>query len=82
MRSIAGVLRPSARDSDGLELTQKSYSEHFSACTGIPVTIAAERAVPRLLQDVEMTLFRISQEALTNALKHANAYPGGRGAHD
>jgi two-component system NarL family sensor kinase len=33
----------------------------------------AKEPAPRLQQDTEMALFRISQEALTNVLKHAKA---------
>jgi PAS domain S-box-containing protein len=73
VRDVAGALRPLALDDYGLAATLKSHGEQFSARTGIGVTIVAKQPVPRLLQDAEMVLFRIGQEALTNVLKHAKA---------
>jgi len=73
VRDVAGTLRPLALDAYGLAVTLQSYGEQFAARTGIGVTVAAEQPVPRLQQDAELALFRISQEALTNVLKHANA---------
>lgn len=73
VRDVAGTLRPLALDAYGLAVTLQSYGEQFAARTGIAVTIEAKQPVPRLEQDAEMALFRISQEALTNVLKHAKA---------
>ena len=73
MRDVAGALRPLILDAFGLEATLKSYGEQFAARTGIHVLVEAKNPVPRLPQDAEMVLFRISQEALTNVLKHAKA---------
>lgn len=74
-RDVAGALRPLVLDDYGLAVTLKSYGEQFAARTGIRVTVASKQPVPRLRlqQDAEMALFRISQEALTNVLKHAKA---------
>ena len=73
VRDVAGALRPLVLDDYGLAVTLRSYGEQFAARTGIGVTVAATQPVPRLQQDAEMALFRISQEALTNVLKHARA---------
>jgi two-component system sensor histidine kinase UhpB len=73
VRDVAGALRPLVLDDYGLAVTLKSYGEQFAARTGIRLIVEARHPVPRLQQDVEMTLFRISQEALTNVLKHAKA---------
>lgn len=73
VRDVAGTLRPLALDAYGLAVTLQSYGEQFAGRTGIDVTIAAKPPIPRLQQDAEMALFRISQEALTNVLKHAKA---------
>ena len=72
-RDVASALRPPALDDDGLAATLQSYSEQFSARTGIRVTVASKQAIPRLQPDAEMALFRISQEALANVQKHAKA---------
>jgi len=73
VRDVTGTLRPLALDDYGLAVTLQSYGEQFAARTGIRVTVAAKPPVPRLQQDAELALFRISQEALTNVLKHAKA---------
>ena len=73
VRDVAGSLRPLVLDDFGLVATLKSYGEQFAARTGIRVLVEAKDPVPRLQPDAEMALFRISQEALTNVLKHAKA---------
>ena len=73
VRDVAGALRPLVLDDYGLEVTLKSYGEQFSARTGIRVLVEAKDPIPRLPQDAEMALFRVSQEALNNVLKHARA---------
>ena len=73
VRDVAGTLRPPALDDYGLAVTLQSYGAQFAARTGIRVTVAAQHPPVRLHQDSEMALFRVSQEALTNVLKHAKA---------
>lgn len=72
-RDVAGTLRPLILDDYGLAVTLRAYGEQFTARTGIRVIVEAQHPVPRLPQEAEMTLFRISQEALTNVQKHAKA---------
>jgi signal transduction histidine kinase len=72
VRDVAGALRPLVFDY-GLAVTLRSYGEQFAARTGVRVVVATEPPVPRLQQQAEMALFRVSQEALTNVLKHAKA---------
>jgi PAS domain S-box-containing protein len=72
-RDVAGALRPLVLDDYGLAVALKSYGEQFSARTGIRVIVETKHAFPRLRQEAEMALFRVSQEALTNVLKHAKA---------
>src|SRR5205085_8441027 len=45
----------------------------FSEATGIAVAIKASLGKGRLPAEVETTLYRIVQEALTNIVKHAHA---------
>ncbi len=73
VRDVAGALRPLVLDDYGLAVALKSYGGQFAARTGIRVSMAETPAVPRLQPDLELTLFRVAQEALTNILKHAGA---------
>ena len=72
-RDVAGALRPLALDDYGLAVTLQSYGEQIAARTGIRVIVTAKHPLPRLQPEAEMALFRVSQEALTNVQRHANA---------
>jgi PAS domain S-box-containing protein len=73
VRDVAATLRPLVLDDYGLAVAVKSHCEQFAARTGIRITVTEQHPVPRLQADAEMALFRITQEALTNVLKHAKA---------
>ena len=73
VRDVAGALRPLVLDDYGLAVTLKSYGEQLAARIGIRVGVAETCPVPRLDQEAEMALFRVSQEALTNVLRYAGA---------
>lgn len=73
MREIMTELRPPMLDDYGLVATLRWYVEQFSRTTGFPVLVTVEGHPARLPIAVETVLFRIAQEALTNALKHAGA---------
>jgi PAS domain S-box-containing protein len=74
-RAIAQTLRPPILDDLGLVAALEALGAEYMHIYGTPVEITAEPVVlgERLIPEVEMTLFRIAQEALTNACKHANA---------
>jgi signal transduction histidine kinase len=72
-RNIMAGLRPPVLDDYGLVSALRWYSDIFSARTGIEVNIKDDGAFPRLQPEVELALFRISQEALMNTAKHADA---------
>jgi signal transduction histidine kinase len=60
-------------DDLGLVAALSELSDEFSAREGIDVVFEAE-GVPTILPvDIAATLYRISQEALHNTLKHAHA---------
>lgn len=73
VRDVAGTLRPLALDDYGLAVTLQSYGAQIAARTDVRVVVTEANPIPRLDQDAEMALFRISQEALTNVLRHARA---------
>ncbi|MDO8483456.1 MAG: sensor histidine kinase [Candidatus Limnocylindrales bacterium] len=71
-RLILG-LRPSVLDDLGLVPAIRWLCEASLADRGIEVLIEAEQAGPRLPAHVEVTLFRIIQEAVSNIARHAGA---------
>jgi len=73
IRDISADLRPATLDYAGLVCALQGYAELFSRRTGIAVEVSCACPDRRLAPDMEFTLFRIAQEALTNCAKHANA---------
>ena len=72
IRGIIAELRPSVLDDYGLDAAVQWYAEQFTQRTGIIVRVQSD-GMPRLRSEEELALFRISQEALTNVAKHAQA---------
>jgi signal transduction histidine kinase len=73
VRRLAVELRPKALDDFGLTAALERLTETFSEATGIDVQLEAALGEERLPGEVETTLYRIVQEALTNIVKHAGA---------
>jgi signal transduction histidine kinase len=74
VRDVMSNLRPSNLDDYGLESALQTYIGEFEARYGIPVRFDRRTPpIPRLENNIEITLMRISQEALTNIARHANA---------
>jgi signal transduction histidine kinase len=72
VRRLAVELRPKALDDFGLVAALERLASVFSESTGIAVELEAALG-ERLPPEVETTLYRIVQEALTNIVKHARA---------
>jgi len=73
VRGLMNALRPTQLDEYGLVSALRTYTEQFAQRTGIAVTLQAAPGFPRLGSRKETALFRISQEALNNVVKHAAA---------
>ena len=73
VRDMSQLLHPSMLDDFGLPETLETYLRGFSKRSGIRTQLTTERMEERLPADVEVGLYRIVQEALTNVLKHASA---------
>jgi signal transduction histidine kinase len=73
VRRLAVELRPKALDDFGLVPALERLVESFREQTGMQVELEARVGPDRLPGDVETTLYRITQEALTNIVKHAQA---------
>jgi signal transduction histidine kinase len=74
VRRISVDLRPPLLDEVGLVPALRAYLDAQTALSGVAMTLEAPEppavAAP-LDRDVEITCFRIAQEAVTNALRHA-----------
>lgn len=73
VRDVMAELRPPMLDDHGLVATLEWYGHQFSQRFGISITVQGTEPEPRLPDFVENALFRITQEALTNVAKHAQA---------
>jgi two-component system, NarL family, sensor histidine kinase DevS len=73
VRRLAVELRPKALDDFGLVSALERLAETFREQTGIEVELEPHLGEGRLPFDVETALYRITQEALTNVVKHARA---------
>jgi signal transduction histidine kinase len=73
LRHICGNLRPPTIDSLGLGAALQSYTHDWAKRTGIPVTLDLDANLGRLPEAIELSIFRIVQEGLSNVRKHAQA---------
>ncbi len=73
IRDVMADLRPPVLDDYGLAAALRWYGQHFAWRTEIEVSVIGEEPVPRFPERVEIALFRITQEALTNVAKHSQA---------
>jgi PAS domain S-box-containing protein len=70
---ISRNLRPSVLDELGLVVVLRDTSTEFAERTGVSLKLACAQLTTRLPGDIELTLYRILQEALENVEKHARA---------
>ncbi len=70
-RRIISALRPSALDDFGLAAALKLYAKEVTGRCGCPVTFRANQSGVRHDAETETVLFRIAQEAMSNAVKHS-----------
>jgi len=72
VRKISRDLRPPLLDEVGLMPALRAHVEAQAALSGVPIELAADEAADdRLPPPLEIACFRIVQESLTNALRHA-----------
>ncbi|MHA2067797.1 MAG: GAF domain-containing protein, partial [Candidatus Thorarchaeota archaeon] len=74
LRRLTLDLRPSALDDLGLIAATRAYIQSHLEVAGIQVEFKSKGLNKRLTPAVEITLFRIIQEATHNIIKHAEAY--------
>lgn len=73
VRRVARRLRPGVLDDLGLHSALASLCSDFSSAGRAHVTRTFGLGLPDLSADVELVLYRVTQEALTNVARHAAA---------
>ena len=73
VRALSHDLRPTILDDFGLVAALRWYVDEYQDTFGMQVDVEIESPPEPLAPDVELALFRIAQEALTNSGKYADA---------
>lgn len=73
VRNLSLGLRPPQLDEFGLISALRSHVERMARTGTTEISFEADPQIGRLHPDIEIACFRIAQEALTNALRHAQA---------
>lgn len=71
LRGVLVDLRPPTLEEFGLLSALREYGSRVSERTGLAVAVGGQEPHPRLEPATETACFRIAQEALSNAVKHA-----------
>jgi two-component system sensor histidine kinase UhpB len=73
VRRISSELRPEMLEHLGLVSALTELATSFARVAGIRVTRDFPSSLPKLAPEVELALYRIAQESLTNVARHAEA---------
>ena len=73
VRRISRLLRPEALDDLGLTRALEALLNRMRESSGIPIDSAIDEPPPILTPEQELVVYRVAQEAITNALRHADA---------
>jgi PAS domain S-box-containing protein len=73
VRTLSYVLHPPVLDQAGLEDAIRDYVEGFTKRSGIQVELGLSSRLGRMERDIELALFRVVQESLTNIQRHSGS---------
>jgi two-component system, NarL family, sensor histidine kinase UhpB len=73
VRTIITELRPDPLDELGLADALRSLCDRAARTGGVPVACAVSDDVPELDDATQVAVYRVAQEALANAVRHADA---------
>lgn len=73
IRDLMSELSPSVLDDYGLMAALEWYGQKFASRVDFTIRVQGQELDPRPATPIEHALFRITQEALTNVAKHAQA---------
>ena len=71
VRVVAQQLRPVALDDLGLGPALAALGDRLGQLTGTRIDHELQHALPALTPDAELTIYRVAQEGITNAVRHA-----------
>jgi signal transduction histidine kinase len=73
VRTLSYLLHPPALDVAGLGGAIRDYVKGFSERSGIQVELEFSSGLKRMARDIELALFRVVQESLTNIQRHSGS---------
>ena len=73
VRTLSYLLHPPLLDHSGIADAIREYVDGFSRRSGIQVELEMSPRVGRMARDVELALFRVAQESLTNIQRHSGS---------
>ena len=73
IRTVSYLLHPPLLDEAGLGLAVREYVQGYVERSGIKVDLQIASDLDRLSGEVELVLFRVVQEALTNVARHSKS---------
>jgi signal transduction histidine kinase len=73
VRTISHLLHPPLLDEVGLESATRWYADGFAKRCALKISLHLDNIANRLPKEVELALFRVLQESLTNVHRHAGA---------
>ena len=74
IRTISHLLHPTGLEDAGFSVAARWYAEGFASRSGIQLKVDVADLAERLPREVEITLFRVLQEALTNIHRHSGSH--------
>lgn len=73
LRQMCSDLRPPTIDSHGLAAALRSHAQEWAENNGVALKLDLQPDLGRLPEPIELSIFRIVQEALNNTRRHAAA---------
>ena len=73
VRDLSLELRPPQLDTSGLTASVRWMLDRQAQASGLSIEFPVEPSLGRLPPDLEITCFRIAQEAVTNVVRHSRA---------
>jgi PAS domain S-box-containing protein len=73
VRTVSYLLHPPVLDEAGLEDAIRDYASGFTDRSGIRVELELSSHLGRMPRDIELVVFRVVQESLTNIQRHSGS---------